>query len=222
MAKKIKAVVFDMDGVLFDTERLCLASWKAVAGRFGMEGVEKVFPLCIGRTREDTMKIVTEHFPGVDIDRFYAEEREVINRKLESEGVPQLPYAGDILNGLKAAGIPLALASSTKYDRVCRQLKEVGFYDLFDAIVGGDLVENGKPAPDIYLEACGRLGLDPADCAAVEDSFNGIRSAHAAGMVPVMVPDMVQPDEEIRGLAYKVCGSLEEAEKTLIAMYNGH
>lgn len=220
MAKKIKAVVFDMDGVLFDTERLCLASWKVVAERYGITGVEDVFPLCIGRTNPDTRKIIHEHYPELDIDVFYEQVRDVIHEKLEKDGVPLLPYAGDILRGLKAAGIPLAIGSSTRIETVTSQLKEVGFYDMFSAVVGGDLVEHGKPAPDIYLEACRRLGLDPSDCAAVEDSFNGIRAAHAAGMVPVMVPDMVEPDEEIRGLAYKVCGSLEEAEKALIEMFN--
>ena len=218
MAKRIKAVVFDMDGVLFDTERLCLASWKVVADRYGMEGIEDVFPLCIGRTNPDTRRIIHEHYPELDIDVFYEQVRDVIHEKLKS-GVPLLPYAGDILKNLNAAGIPLAIGSSTRIETVTYQLKEVGFYDYFSAVVGGDLVENGKPAPDIYLEACRRLGIAPKDCAAVEDSFNGIRSAHAAGMVPVMVPDMVQPDEEIRGLAYKVCGSLEEAEKTLLTLF---
>ena len=219
MSERIKAVVFDMDGVLFDTERLCLASWEVVAERFGMKDIGKVFPLCIGRTRPDTMRIIHEHYPGLDIDRFYEEEHKVIAEKLEREGVPLLPYAGEILSGLHDAGVPLALASSTKIETVTRQLKEVGFYDRFRVIVGGDLVKNGKPAPDIYLEACRRLGFDPADCAAVEDSFNGIRSAHAAGMLPVMVPDMVQPDEEIKALAYAVCPGLKAAEKLLLEMF---
>ncbi|MCR5120994.1 MAG: HAD family phosphatase [Ruminococcus sp.] len=219
MGRKIKAVVFDMDGVLFDTERLCLASWLEVAHRHDIHGVENVFPLCIGRTHVDTLKIISAHYPELELEGFDREISDVIQEKLRTEGVPLLPYAGDILNALKAEGIPLALASSTRYETVCRQLKSVGFYDKFSAVVGGDLVKKGKPAPDIYLEACKRLGLDPADCAAVEDSFNGIRAAHAAGMAPVMVPDMVQPDEEIAGLAYIVCPSLQAAEKALIEMF---
>ena len=206
----IEAVVFDMDGVLFDTERLCLRVWKIVGERHGIEGIEDIFPLCIGRTTPDTKRIITEHYSGLDIDPLYEEIRDVMKQLIAEEGLPKMPHAEEVLNGLKASGMPLALASSSRYETVSRELKMAGFYDYFKVIIGGDLVENGKPAPDIYLKACELLGVKPENAAAVEDSFNGVRAAHAAGMVTIMVPDMAQPDEEMRGIASNICKDIRE------------
>ncbi len=198
MDSKIEAVVFDMDGVLFDTERLCLRVWKIVGNRHGIEGIEEVFPLCIGRTTTDTKRIILEHFSDLDIDPLYEEIREEMQRIIAEEGLPKMPYADEVLKALRSMGVPLALASSSRYETVCRELKMAGFYDYFRAVTGGDMVENGKPSPDIYLKACELLGVEPTRAAAVEDSFNGVRAANAAGMFTIMVPDMVSPDEEMR------------------------
>lgn len=204
----MEAIVFDMDGVLFDTERLCLRAWKIVAERHGIEGIEEVFPLCIGRTTPDTKQIILDRYGDIDIDPMYEEIRAEIKRIIADEGLPKMPYAEEVLTELSRRGIPLALASSTRYATVCTQLKMAGFYDFFKVIVGGDMVECGKPAPDIYLKACELMGVSPEGAAAVEDSFNGIRAAKAAGMYAVMVPDMVKPDEEMKSLADVICDDL--------------
>ena len=198
MDSKIEAVVFDMDGVLFDTERLCLRVWKIVGERHGIEGIEEVFPQCIGRTTPDTKRIILEHYSDLDIDPLYEEIREEMQRIIAEEGLPKMPYADEVLKALKSMGVPLALASSSRYETVCRELKMAGFYDYFNAVIGGDMVESGKPSPDIYLKACELLGVEPTRAAAVEDSFNGVRAANAAGMFTIMVPDMVSPDVEMR------------------------
>ena len=198
MDRKIEAIVFDMDGVLFDTERLCLRVWKIVGERHGIEGIEEIFPLCIGRTTPDTKRIILGHYGDLDIDPLYEEIREEMQRIIAEEGLPKMPYAEEVLKALKSRGIRMALASSSRYATVCRELKMAGFYEYFETVIGGDMVERGKPSPDIYLKACELLGVKPARAAAVEDSFNGIRAAHGAGMITIMVPDMVSPDEEMR------------------------
>ena len=111
---------------------------------------------------------------------------------------------------LKDNGIKTALASSTSSASVLREIVGAGLEKYFDQIVCGDMVERSKPAPDIWLEALRRLGVDAADAAAIEDSFNGVRSAKAAGLYTIMVPDLVQPDDEIRALADQVFPSLKE------------
>lgn len=104
----------------------------------------------------------------------------------------------------------MGLASSTRYASVISHLKEAGIVDYFQVIVAGDMIEHSKPQPDIYLLACRKLGVDPSDAYAVEDSPNGIRSAHAAGMKPIMVPDLIPPDDEMREMSFLICRDLLE------------
>ncbi len=218
MKKKIRAVVFDMDGVLFDTENLCMNSWRVIAERHGLEGIDEVNYRCIGRTVEDTRRILYEAYPGKDMAAIHDERRAYERKIIAEEGVPLKPGAEDILKALKATGVLIGLASSTRQVTVETELKSVGFYDYFDNIVCGDMIERSKPHPDIYLAACERLGIAPADAAAVEDSFNGIRSAKAAGMVTVMVPDIIQPDGEILKSVDCLCKDLAEATETLLGL----
>jgi len=207
----MKAVIFDMDGVLFDTERLCMESWCVLAKEQGIPDMEIVFPKCIGRNAADTEEIVTDYYgEGFDYDTFRKKASDWFWQYIKNNGLPIKTGVKEILAYLKQEGYAVGLASSTRYSSVVNHLEEAGIKDYFSVIVTGDMVEHSKPKPDIYLLACEKLGVEPAKAYAVEDSYNGIRSAHAAGMKPVMVPDLLEPDEEMESLSFLICKDLLE------------
>ena len=129
---------------------------------------------------------------------------------MKENGLPIKPGVPEILRWLKDAGYTVGLASSTRSSSVFGHLEQSGFRDYFQTVVTGDMVEHSKPRPDIYLLACRELGVEPEQAYAIEDSPNGIRSAHAAGMRPIMVPDMIAPDEEMRKLSFLIRKDLFE------------
>ena len=197
-----KAVVFDMDGVLFDTERLCQDSWIEVANRRGLPDMEIIFPKCIGRNANDSRQIVLEAY-GADFDYevFRREASDWFWKYLEENGLPAKEGVRELLNWLKEQGWRIGLASSTRRSSVISHLEQAGIKDFFEEIITGDMVEHSKPLPDIYLLACRKLMVDPAETYAIEDSPNGIRSAYRAGMKPIMVPDLLSPDGEMEQLS---------------------
>ena len=138
----------------------------------------------------------------------YMDEMFVLFRKEAEGGLPLKKGAREILAYLKENNIKVALATSTIREKALPEIRNAGLESFFDQFICGDMIENGKPEPDIYLKACEALHVNPANACAVEDSFNGIRSASRAGMHPVMVPDLLQPDDEIRELAECVLPSL--------------
>ena len=208
----MKAVIFDMDGVLFDTEAVCMQAWMEVAERWGLPGMEEVFPLVIGLNANDSRQVVFDAY-GEDFDYplFREHTGAWFRDYVGKNGIPVKPGVREILEWLKSAGYAVGLASSTKREAVLSHLKHTGLDDYFSVVVGGDMVEHSKPRPDIYLLACDRLGVEPGEAYAIEDSPNGIRSAHAAGMCPVMVPDMIAPDEEMRRLSCVILEDLTQA-----------
>ncbi|MBS7240649.1 MAG: HAD family phosphatase [Acetatifactor sp.] len=197
-----KAVVFDMDGVLFDTERLCQDSWIEVANRRGLPDMEIIFPKCIGRNANDSRQIVLEAY-GADFDYevFRREASDWFWKYLEENGLPVKEGVRELLNWLKEQGWRIGLASSTRRSSVISHLEQAGIKDFFEEIITGDMVEHSKPLPDIYLLACRKLMVDPTETYAIEDSPNGIRSAYRAGMKPIMVPDLLSPDGEMEQLS---------------------
>ena len=194
----MKAVVFVMGGVLFDTERLCMEAWMAVAEKWGLPEMEEVFPQCIGLNANDSRQVVIGAY-GEDFDYplFRKETAAWFADYVDRNGLPVKPGVREILEWLKESRYIVGLASSTKEASVRSHLEMTGLSDYFSVLTTGDMVEHSKPRPDIYLLACERLGVEPGQAYAIEDSPNGIRAAHAAGLCPVMVPDMVEPDGEI-------------------------
>ncbi len=201
----MRAVVFDMDGVLFDTEVICMRSWVAVAEKNGLPDMEEIFPRCIGGNADRSRKIVLEAYgENFDYAGFRQQASDWFWNDIEKNGLPVKPGAEEILQWLKENGWTVGLASSTRRSTVEEHLKQAGFWDFFSAVVTGDMVQRSKPEPDIYLLACERLSARPSETYAIEDSPNGVRAAHAAGMKTLMVPDMLAPDEEMRSLSHRI------------------
>lgn len=204
-----QAVVFDMDGVIFDTERLVIEFWKEVAKKHNIPNVEHTCIQCLGANRVRTREIFLENY-GADFpfDPYRAEVTELFNTHYKGVPLPTKPGIRELLNYLQEQDIKVGLASSTAQHLVRDEIGTAGLLPYFQTLVCGDMVEHSKPAPDIFLKACEILNADPTKSIAIEDSFNGIRSAHCAGMTPIMVPDQVQPTDEIRTLAFHVMPSL--------------
>ena len=210
---KYKAVIFDMDGVIFDSERLVLEGWQEIAAKYGIKGIEEVLPRCLGVNAQATREIFREYY-GQDFpyDEYKKEASALFHSRYGNGKLPLKPGVKELLSYLKENGYLVGLASSTRQAIVEQEIRDAGLMPYFDNLVCGDMLKRSKPEPDIYLKACENLKVEPRMAVAVEDSYNGIRSAKRAGMVPVMVPDMVQPDEEMRSLAHKICKDLFEVK----------
>lgn len=198
MDKGIGAVVFDMDGVIFDSERLILVCWEKVGQKHGLVGIKEAALDCIGTNAVKTKEIMKEHYGEAFPYEAYSKEASVMfHEVVDRDGLPVKKGVRELMEYLKAQSIPMALASSTRLQVVTQELQQAGLYEYFRAVVGGDQLKRSKPAPDIYLAACEKLGVEPADAYAIEDSYNGIRSSHSAGMRPIMVPDLLPATEEM-------------------------
>ena len=197
------AVLFDMDGLLLDTERLIRDAMLAVMADLGFAMQADDYVLLIGRPEPASRAIMLDRFgAGLDYDAMRAEVRQ----RIRSAWGPLRPVkagAATLLAQLGAARVPCAVVTSSEHDLALSLLGPVGLLPHFAAIVGCDDVAQGKPHPDPYLAGAARLGLDPAACLALEDSHNGVISAHGAGCQVVMVPDLlpVTPDIHSRLLA---------------------
>ena len=207
----MNTVVFDMDGVLFDTERLCMEGWLVLSKQYGISDMEEFYPKCIGRNNTDTKALVLEHY-GADFpyEQFCRETSLWFHDWIDKNGLPVKKGVRELLDFLKEHDWKVGIASSTRCQSVVGHLARAGLRDYFSVIVGGDMVEHSKPQPDIYLIACEKLGVPPTQCYAIEDSPNGIRSAHRAGMKPIMVPDLLPPDEEMTQLSHRIFKDLKE------------
>lgn len=208
------AVIFDMDGIIFDSERLVLDCWERIGEKYGIPDIGEVFMRCIGTNRVRTRQIVDEHYGKTfPYEKFSAESSALFHEMTEKEGLPIKAGVREILTYLREEKIPLGLASSTRIAVVTQELKDAGLYEYFQTVVGGDLLENSKPAPDIYLMTCERMGVLSEKTYAIEDSYNGIRSAYSAGLHSVMVPDMLPATEEMRNLSEAVFKDLFMAKE---------
>ncbi len=203
------AVVFDMDGVIFDSERAVMQCWKEVASRHNIPDIEKAILACTGttmvRTREIMLNLYGADFP---YDEYARESSAIFHSRYDGGRLPMKPGVKELLTFLKERGKKIALASSTRQQVVTDELRDAGIIEYFDRIICGDMVSRSKPAPDIFLKACEELNVSPSDSYAIEDSYNGIRAAHAGGLHPIMVPDLLPADEEMQSLAEIILPSL--------------
>lgn len=205
----INYVIFDKDGTLIDTEPLFQRSWNEVGEKWGLKDIDKLYCKIIGRSRDTIIKLLEDTYgKGVDCEGFYA-ERMVRARELFEGEIPLKKGALEILQFLRENSIPVAVATSTVLQIAEKNLKKTGLWEYIDAVVTSEMVVDGKPAPDIFIEAGKRIGVEDASmCIVCEDSYNGIFAAHAAGMKPIMVPDLLPPTSETDSLVYKTCNDL--------------
>ena len=206
MKDQVKGAVFDMDGLLLDTEYLTYRLCKAAAAEMGFTLSLDLFKQTVGLRSSDTKKILEAAFgTAFCYEDLRARNLSMFWSYIEKNGVFTL------LSLLKEEGILCAVATSTSRQTASKLLRLCGLAEYMDAFVYGDMVENGKPAPDIFLKACSLLAIAPAACVGFEDSYNGIRAVYRAGMAPVMIPDLLPPTPEMQKLTYAIYTNLEQA-----------
>ena len=210
--KEIKGAVFDMDGLLLDTETICDRTWTEAAKQVGFADVERAKSACMGLNEASTRAFFETHYgTDFDYDGFRTLARNLTKAELEKH-IPVKEGAAEILQFFKEKGILLAVASSTREVTVRAQLETAGLLRYFDKVITGDMVTNGKPHPEIFEKACKALELAPETCIAFEDSVNGIRSAYRAKTYPVHIPDIQPESQETVALSWKKFNSLTEAK----------
>jgi len=215
LPRPVKAVVFDMDGLLVDTELVVFEAMKASCLGVGREMSFDLFKRLVGLPGHASDAIVTEHFgDGFDI----AVWREGVAhhfREIAAAGIALKAGVIELLDVLDARGLPRAVATSSTRQAVDHSLGQHGLIERLGAIISRELQTHHKPHPDPFLKAAAAIGVAPADCLALEDSHNGVRAAAAAGMMTIMVPDLLDPTEEMQGLAVHVAQDLHEVRALL-------
>ena len=210
----MKAVIFDMDGTLLDTEKIYQKYWNKAAKELGNDITPEQFLLfrSLGHSYAvELAKELTGSASAYDEIRSY--RKKLMDPVMEVMNIPLKPYVTEALTLLKNSGITLAVATATKLDLTENYLKRAGLISFFDEIISARSVNKGKPAPDVYLYACEKIGAEPEETFAVEDAPNGVKSAYNAGCKVIMVPDMTEPEDELlKIISYKAGNLLEAAE----------
>ncbi len=213
---KTKAVIFDMDGVLIDTEKHLIRYWCQAGQEAGYPFTREHGLLLRSLAGEYAEPLLKEMFgQAFDYHQVRNRRKELMQAHLEQYGVEKKPGVEEVLDYLHQVGVQTAVATATDRSRATAYLQEIGVYDKFDRIICATEVPHGKPQPDVYLFACQELGYAPEECIAVEDAPNGILAAYRAGVPVIMVPDQSQPDAELEKLLYDKADSLAELKKKL-------
>ncbi|MDR0526976.1 MAG: HAD family phosphatase [Spirochaetaceae bacterium] len=212
ICKKPYAVLFDLDGLMLDTERVWLEGILRIAAGAGWQLDRELVKKTIGINCRSAALIMKEAF-GADFPYWELREKFLAEEKIEFEtnGIPQKRGLINLLNTLDAKKIPAAIATSTDRARAEWKLHFGGLEGRYDALVCGDEIEHGKPAPDIFELAAKKLGQKPQNCIGLEDSPAGLRALAAAGIRSIFIKDLVEPEPEVLALVWKRCDSLDEA-----------
>ncbi len=207
----MKTVIFDMDGVIFDTEKMIIDIYIRKAKKYNLENIEEVCVRCIGLNHDANLEVFKREYPSVEnIEEIIDEVSNEFKRDILEKGPIKKHYVNELLSFLKENGFKIGLASSTKFEMVKKELEIAGIIDYFDVVIGGDMVKKSKPQPDIFLLALEKIGSKAEESYIIEDSINGtLAGVRAKGNV-IMVPDFVLPSEEILKENILVLKDLEE------------
>jgi HAD superfamily hydrolase (TIGR01509 family) len=207
-----RAVIFDMDGLLLDSERPYRDAWLTVSNRRGFPLSESIYRQAIGRDDRDTFEIFRAHFgDGFPYDEICADVRDMMDRHTAGRGHALKDGVVELLEYLAQRLIPCAVATSTMRQKAQARLSQPNILRYFRDVSGGDEVTKGKPEPDLYLLAAKKLGVAPGDCLVFEDSAPGARAAHKAGMQVIVIPDLMEPPDDVRGFSLGIFSSLRHA-----------
>jgi HAD superfamily hydrolase (TIGR01509 family) len=210
------AIIFDMDGLMIDTETMAFDAWQTAAR---LENVEISRALCIdmiGLNQRDSEQLLADRLgPAFPLERVRDRFLSELDGRLESGRIDVKPGLHELLDYLDANRIPKAVATSSGSQEAGKKLLAIGVLHRFSVLATSDRVARGKPAPDLFLLAASELGIPPSHCTVLEDSEAGIRAAHAAGMRPVMVPDIKPASAAITGIAAKIFPTLREVRHFL-------
>jgi HAD superfamily hydrolase (TIGR01509 family) len=211
----VEAVIFDMDGLLLDTESVYRRAMIASASDLGYDFPDEFCQAMIGTAEMEIHRILHERF-GADfpIGKLFQDCELHMQRLLEA-GVPVKPGARELIDDCNVRGLPIAVATSTVRRIAEHHLRRAGLLDRFHSVCTREDVTRGKPHPDLFLEAARALGVDAERCLVLEDSHHGIRAAHAAGAMPVMVPDLLPATEELRQLCVAIVRDLHDVRTML-------
>jgi len=221
-SRPIFGVLFDMDGLVLDSEVLYTRFWREAANSLGypMTETQSLGMRSLGKKLGQPY-LESLFGPGVDYSVLRSKRIELMTGYVEVHGIAPKPGIYELMDFLNEHHIPAAITSSSPMDSIEKHLAKAGLLHRFQALCSGHNIPNGKPAPDIYLLGAEKLGLDPGNCLALEDSPTGICSAHAANCLSVMIPDLDQPDEDTKGLLFAKADSLADII-SLIKQQNGH
>jgi len=210
---KIKLIIFDMDGLMFDTERLAFIHWKEAGEKFNYKINDKVFKQTIGLKLKETEEVYKEYYgAGFPFKKIKNEKIKLAENYILSEGVPLKEGLYELLEYIKGKKLKMALATSAKKSRMEMLLNLSDTRKYFDVVTYGDEIVNGKPDPEIFLKTSQKVNCPPKNCMVLEDSENGIIAAYKAEMLPVMIPDIIEPGEEIEAMLFKKFCSLKEVK----------
>lgn len=211
MIVEIGAVIFDQDGLMFDTERISAEAWQYAAGDFGIQVGEDFLSRVRGSSAAEAKAAFIAYYGDqIDYDKLREKKQTRFQTVVRTYGLPVKPGLEKLLEYLKSRSCKIALATASGREWSLENLRLTGLLSYFDQYVCGDMVSKCKPDPEIFLTAAGKVGEEPKSCLVLEDSLNGIRAAYSGGFPSVMVPDLTLPNDEMREKATCIFGSLLE------------
>ncbi|MEL6246792.1 MAG: HAD family phosphatase [Cyanobacteria bacterium J06648_16] len=218
LLSRFKAILFDMDGLMLDSETVYHTAWQQAVTELGYTFDSGLYLDLVGRSNAEAERLMLEAFGGdFPVETFRTDWTRHWQRRVQTQGMPTQPGLWELLDFLEAEQMPKAVGTSSNAAEAALSLKSNRLWARFSAIVTVDDVAAGKPAPDIFLLAAQRLGMSPSDCLVLEDSNAGVEAAVTAGCQVIMVPDLQTPTPDSQARALQVCESLHE----VLAMLTG-